>query len=410
MRRTILFLEQQSWRSGAERVLEQVLEAIEPEFLPLVAFPEDGAFAAQVRHRNIETVFFPLGHYRSGQKSLADMIAFGPRSIRSAHHLSRVIRQRNVSLVYINSPRCLLAGVIAARLTGRPSLFHLHMTMTRWSDRLIAAQAARFATRIIACSRTSAMALAQAGVRLREKTQVVYNPVCKPRAMDDLRRSGARVSAWLASSPEMVVGQVGRITPQKGQHVLLRAAARLKSRGADIHIVFVGAPEEDNPQDTLYIRALESLVRNTGLEGKVHWAGYQEDPNSFYATFDVVVIPSTISEGLPMVALEALQWGLPVVGSRVGGIPEVVRDCVNGLLAPPGDDLALADCLERWLKDTELRSCLQAGARASLDRRFSVETFRNEIRSAVSELCSPSEEREREARGHYSPPSPSPQT
>jgi glycosyltransferase involved in cell wall biosynthesis len=383
---TILLLEQQSWRSGAERVLDEVLYALEPDSRPIVAFPEDGPFAADVRRRGIETALIPLGSYRSGPKSLADKIAFGPQSLRCALRLSRVIRKQNVSLIYINSPRCLVAGALAARLTARPSVFHLHMTMTRPADLWVASRAARHVTKIIACSQTAAMALSRADPRLGEKMQVIYNPVRKPMAADNEGAPRAVPALSLGTPSRRVVGLVGRITRQKGHHVLLKAALRLRNRGMDIHVVFVGAPEKNNREDASYVHALKCSARELGLEGRIHWTGYQEDPNAFYALFDAVAIPSTVSEGLPMVALEALQWGLPVVGSGVGGIPEIVHDGVNGFLVPPGDDEALADCLGRLLNSSEVRVRLQSGALASVDGRFSVESFRTRIRQVLFEL------------------------
>jgi glycosyltransferase involved in cell wall biosynthesis len=390
MRQCILFLEQQSWRAGAERVLEEALQAVMPEFVPLVAFPQDGPFPAELRRCNIQTLFFPLGHYRSGPKSVADMTSYGPRSLYCALQLSRIIRERSVTLVYINSPRCLVAGVLAARLTARPSLFHLHMTMSRRVDLWLAVRAARHVTKIIACSQTSASALSRADCKLRGRIQVIYNPVRKPPPTGSAKLPNTTHAASRASSSRFLVGQVGRITPQKGQHVFLKAAARLNGRGLDVHVVFVGAPEKYNAQDASYIQFLNGLTRDLGLEGKVHWAGYQNDPNAFYPLLDALVIPSTVSEGLPMVALEALQWGLPVIGSRVGGLPEIVRDDLNGFLIPPGNDEALADRLSSLLTSAELRARLQSGARASLDDRFSVDTFHKQIRLAISELCPPS--------------------
>ena len=116
MKPPILFLEQQGTRAGAQRVLAEAVLALEDECLPLVAFPEDGPFAAELRRRGIETLLYPLGHYSSGAKSLADMLAFPPRSLYCGLQLARTISRRQVQLVYINGPRCLLAGVLAARL------------------------------------------------------------------------------------------------------------------------------------------------------------------------------------------------------------------------------------------------------------------------------------------------------
>lgn len=143
----------------------------------------------------------------------------------------------------------------------------------------------------------------------------------------------------------------------------------------------------------LFIMTAEALdlcvlsAAGVALEGRVRWAGYQNDPDPYYELFDVLVIPSTVREGLPLVALAALGWGVPVVGSRLGGIPEVVQEGMNGCLVPPGDERALAEGLERILGDSQLRARLQLGARASVDDRFSVETFCAAMRQTVSELC-----------------------
>jgi glycosyltransferase involved in cell wall biosynthesis len=167
--------------------------------------------------------------------------------------------------------------------------------------------------------------------------------------------------------------------------VAVEAAFELTRHGRNVRVVFVGAPDPHNLEDHSYLDSLKSLVRASGLEGQITWAGYQEDPTPFYAACDVVVIPSTVSEGLPMVALEAMQLGVPVIGSNVGGIPEIVREGLNGFLFPPKNALALADCIQRISSDSGLHGRLKAAARASVDGRFSIENFRGAIRRVVAE-------------------------
>jgi hypothetical protein len=280
-----------------------------------------------------------------------------------------------------------MAGVLAARLTGRPSVFHLHLTMTRNVDIFVVARTAKYVTKIVACSKTTAAALLTGHPEFNSVLQVIYNPV---------RRSGARVpfssqadslQAHLSKARPLVVGVVGRITPQKGQHVMLEAASELARRGRNVHIVFVGAPDAHSPEDNSYLSSLKSFVRASGLEGQVSWVGYQEDPSPFYTGCDVVVIPSTVSEGLPMVALEAMQLGVPVIGSCVGGILEIVREGINGFLFPPKNAVALADCVQRVLDDSGLLGQLKADALATVDGRFSIENFRGAIRRVVAECA-----------------------
>jgi glycosyltransferase involved in cell wall biosynthesis len=386
----ILFLNQQSWRAGAERVLDEAIRAVETDFLPIVAFPDDGPFAANLRSRKVETLIFPLGRYRSGPKSLADMIAFPPRSVYCGFRLAQVIRRRKISLVYINSPRWLLAGVIAARLTGRPSIYHLHMTLRRRADIFAAAHTARHVTKILACSQTSARSLARGDPSLVRIMQVVYNPVRRSASGVSLAFRNEASPAHLHNSGSSVVGVVGRISPHKGQGVVLQAVGRLIKQGLNVRAIFVGAPDPHSAEDCAYLRTLQSSTRASGLHDRFYWPGYQDDPNPFYRVFDVLVIPSTVSEGLPMVALEALQCGVPVIGSRVGGIPEVVHHGINGFLVPPGDEEALAESLARLMSDPEVRARLRVGACATVDDRFSVATFQRAIRNAIVELCPPS--------------------
>jgi glycosyltransferase involved in cell wall biosynthesis len=389
MKQPVLFLDQTGSWGGAQRVLEIVLAALEPEFRLLVALPKDGPFASELRRRGIEILTLPLGSYRSGAKSFGDMMTFPPRSLYCGARLAKTIRRRNVRMVYINGPRCLLAGVLAARATGISSLFHLHLTMVRSTEIFVTELAGPHTTRIVACCEAAAGVLLKHCPTFARTMQVIYNPVRTLVSNAALSPQRAAHSGAQMNSPHPVIGLVGRICPQKGHHILLRAAALLKRRGRDVQVVFLGAPSENNAEDAAYARFVELSARHLGLEEQIEWPGYQVDPNPYYAAFHVLAIPSIGSEGLPLVALEALQWGIPVVGSRIGGFPEIISDGVNGLLSPPRDDEALAENLGRILGDAALRSRLEFGARATIDSRFSPETFSSSIRNLVSCLCEP---------------------
>jgi glycosyltransferase involved in cell wall biosynthesis len=384
----IFFLEQQAHRAGAQRVLGEVLHAVEPDYLPIVGFPEDGPYVGEIKRRGIETFLYPLGRYSSGPKSIADMAKLPLRSAYCGWLLARVIRRRGIRLVYINGPRSLIAGALAARLTGTPAVFHLHLTMTRKTDILVVARAAKHMAKILACSETTAAALAASHPELKSILQVIYNPVRLPCDAKPGSPPGGGLGADAQASRTFVVGVVGRITAQKGQHVVLDAALELARRGQRARVILVGAPGPHSRDDDSYLSSLKSFVRNSGLDNQISWAGYHEDPNPLYRGCDVVVIPSTVSEGLPMVAIEAMQLGIPVIGSNVGGIPEVVRDGVNGYLFPPGNSAALADRIQQLFNDSGLLTQMKAHARASVDGRFSTETFALAIRRVIGECIS----------------------
>lgn len=405
MKPPILFLEQQSWRSGAQRVLEEVLEAVSSHFHPIAAFPEDGVFVQDLRARGIETVTYPLGLYRSGQKSLRDIAAFASRSTYCGAQLSTFIRRRRVQLVYVNGPRCLAAGALAAWLTGRPSLFHLHLTLSRKTEALLTARLARYVSLVLVCSKATAEPLLSANCKLARKIHVLYNPVVA-------RKDAAGPSNMFEPQKprsHVTIGMAGRLTEAKGHSVLLTAVAKLKPKWrSKIQILFAGAPAPGSREDESYVRRLQSQASQLNLQEQVLWVGYQENLAPYYASLDVLVQPSFdgCGEAMPLTVLEALASGVPVIASRTGGIPEVVCDGENGLLIPPADDAALTRALERLMHETSLRERLQAGARTTIDDRFSPVYFRSAIREHIGKLCGapagtePGEKRLTEATGH----------
>jgi glycosyltransferase involved in cell wall biosynthesis len=387
VKRKILFLEQQSWLSGAQRVLQSVLDATAEEYDPIVAFPNDGPFRRKLEDLKVQTLTYPLGLYQTGQKSRSEMLRFALQSVLCAFKLTRIIRSQDVGLVYINGPRCLPAGVLAARITRRPTLFHLHLTLVRKPEILLVANLARYVSAIVSCSRAAAAGIVSANRRLVGKTHIVYNPVDRH---DHVTPDAAKLQLPACNPSILTLGVVGRITKPKGQRVLLNALGRLgPALKARIRVIFIGAPSPDNSDDVTYNERLAECVTLFNLREKVQWAGYQPTVAPFYRAMDVLIHPSLSDSGesMPLAVLEALQHGVPVIASWTGGIPEIVRHGSNGLLVPPGNEVALARTLERFLQDAPLRARLHSGAQSSFDERFSLENFKSMIHGLIWKLC-----------------------
>lgn len=149
---------------------------------------------------------------------------------------------------------------------------------------------------------------------------------------------------------------VGRIVSEKGVEVLLRA---FKKQRVARELVIIG----EGPQ----LDELKTLASDLGIAERVTFTGYvsMENIRDFIITSEVVVVPSIWEEPYGLVALEGIACGVPVVASRVGGLPEIVRDFENGLLVPPGDIERLASAIELLLTDRQLYSSLRGGAIAS---------------------------------------------
>jgi glycogen(starch) synthase len=197
------------------------------------------------------------------------------------------------------------------------------------------------------------------------------------RGVDRELFAGARAEPF----PELVGGPrvvfVGRLVRPKGPHTLVQAAARLQTPG--VRVLLVG----DGPERS----AIERTVRRLGMADRVHVTGFigHEQVPAVLRSADLLVLPSTYEE-LGTVLVEAQQVGLPVVASRVGGIPEVIDHGVNGLLVAPGDPAALADAIDAVLGDPELAARLGAAAarRAPL---YDLERVEREVHALYERLA-----------------------
>lgn len=174
----------------------------------------------------------------------------------------------------------------------------------------------------------------------------------------DLRRFGryevdSADAARYRSGARWVVGSVGRLVPQKGYDLLLEAMPRLLDEHPGLRLVIAGEGPERRP--------LEARARALGVGHAVRMVGHLEDPRSLYATLDVFVLPSR-HEGYGIVFLEAMAIGVPVVGTRVVGSLEAVRDGETGVLVPPEDPRALACAVSSLLDDPARGRALAASA------------------------------------------------
>lgn len=154
---------------------------------------------------------------------------------------------------------------------------------------------------------------------------------------------------------------VGRLSPEKGVDVLLRAL-QLVQREASCSLTLVGEGVERVP--------LQTLAQELGLH-QVEFVGFQQKVTGYLAGADALVMPSR-REGLPLTLIEALCAGLPVIGSRVGAIPEFVKSGENGLLCPPDDVAALAQQLTHFLASKEDLSAQARSQASALSQRFSL--------------------------------------
>jgi glycosyltransferase involved in cell wall biosynthesis len=294
-------------------------------------------------------------------RSLPFHRGFGPGDVRAALGLIEEIRSFRPDVLHLHSTKAGIVGRAIAAVLRTPALYTPHgMSWHYTGPRLGRVQLAlerllrRLTTALVSvCPEEAAAFVAEVGFD-PARVRVVPNGVRLPDRTG-LRRGREPLRARLGMTPgEVWLVLVARLTREKGTDVLLRA---LEADVGASGLLVVGTGRER--------AALEAQAKGTAL--RVRFCGYQADVSPFLAAADVFVQPSR-SEGLPFAALEAMAHGLPVVGSRVGGMASAVDGC--GLLVPPEEPAALGAALRTLCSDADARRTLGEAARLRVARDF----------------------------------------
>jgi L-malate glycosyltransferase len=266
---------------------------------------------------------------------------------------ARVARLRP-DIIHAHNPTSVHYGVVGKLVSGA----RLVVTDHRGILRVPATIEWLLTDAVVAVSRDTARICPAAKVT---DVRVIYNGV-EPASP---KRSRAEVRAELGLGSEIVAIQVANLLPVKAHDVLVPALARLRDEGTQLTMLIVGeGPERPN---------IEALVKRLELgPERIRLLGFRGDVPDLLGASDFFVLPSRM-EGLPLSALEAMAQRLPVVTTKVGGIPEVVFDGEHGFLVPPDAPAELAAAMSKLANQPELRLALGEAARARALGEFSFE-------------------------------------
>jgi len=343
---------------GTERMIERMtlqLSASGRVRYTVCSLGSEGPVGARLRARGVEVIALggrggALRQVLGGARRLRRLLRSGRFDmvhsfLYRSHFASRLARLGRVPRVpLISSERCL--GDNRGRIAQC-----INRLMSRMSDRILAVSQA-----------VAERAAVRDGVP-RDRLAVVPNGIedaqSDPRARARLRR------LFSVGPEETVLLYLGRLHHEKGPDLLLDALARMKEASVrGWRAVFLG----DGPERP----ALERRSAELGLSGQVAFMGIRRRVGPWIDAADILALPSR-EEGMPVAALEAMMRSRPVVATRVGGTPEVVRDTETGILVPPDDVVALAGALERLVRDPHERARLGACGRRVVQEEFTLE-------------------------------------
>lgn len=368
-RKKVLFVITKSNWGGAQRYVYELATGLPADkFEPVVALGGNGILAYKLSDTNIRII-----HLASLERDVSPL-----RDTASFRDLLRIMRTERPNVVHLNSSKVGVLGALAARITGVPRII---FTAHGWAFNEDRSFISRFIIKIlhfitillshktIAVSRAVANEAPAWGIR--DKVTVIHQPATPTENIldkDTARKQLIEKLPALRDGGRLWVGIVAELHKNKGISYAIKAMSDLEIQKKAI-LVVIGGGQEGN--------ALALQIHENNLEGSVFLLGFEPDAARVMPAFDIFLLPS-LTEAFGYVLLESSFAGLPVVASRVGGIPEIIDDGKTGILVPPRDSDAMSSALKRLIESANLRTILGAAFREHVAKSFSRETSLSE--------------------------------
>ena len=375
----ILFLDQSGNLGGAELQLLDLARFYRDSCL--VGLFVDGSFREALEQHKIPILIFSSKSLQIRKDS-----SFW-QSIGSLGQIISLISQviklcGDRDLIYANTQKALVVGAIASFLTGKPLVYHLHdiLSLEHFSPtnrRVAVSLANRFANLIIANSQATKTAFIRAGGK-EQLVEVVYNGFDLEKYQINNDRI-TQLKQELNLEGRYIIGHFSRLSPWKGQHILIEALNSCPEATA----ILVGDALFGEDE---YVEQLHQQVEKSGLRDRVRFLGFRTDVPELMSMCDLIVHTSTAPEPFGRVIVEAMLCGKPVIASAAGGATELIQNNETGWLTPPGDTLELANAIERCIEQSELNMEVARAGKQSAIERFDLFKIERQIDDLLCQI------------------------
>jgi glycosyltransferase involved in cell wall biosynthesis len=327
---------------GMESWVARLIEKLpSKDFLVTALCPFESPFTERLRHRGVEVLITPMPD---------------DPPWASIQMTASLVQAGGIDLLHAHLPNAHLLAGLAARLTGKPVLATIHGRQLTTLDLEVHRAVGSHLSVVCRQSYFHALGLGVNAGQLSCDTNGVDTQVFQPRPAP---AQGLRHRLGLAAGTPLV-GCVGRLSPEKGPDIFVRAALLLRSRAPDAHCVLVGEGPLEKP--------VRDLIVRHGLDNWIHMVGVVDDMPTLYNELDVVV-SSSLSEAMPLALMEAMASACPVVATRVGGVPDMIEHGQTGWLTASGDFDDIAVRCATLIADPALRARMgERGRRRVMER------------------------------------------
>lgn len=285
--------------------------------------------------------------------------------VTEALSLARALRNSHVDLVHCSKPASAWSvGAIAGSLVSKPVVAHVHSAVKPLPSRL--RLLLRLVDHFVFVSRTTKQDSCLSPAE--DRHSIVYCGIHSGEIASGIEGAPNLHAEFELADDARIITMVSRISPEKDFATLAEAFAQVVRSAPKAHLLVVGAGHEE------YTETVRKLFARQPLADHVTLTGFRDDAVGIMSLSDLVVL-ATHSEGVPLVIIEAMALGKPIVATAVGGIPEAIDEGVSGSLVPRGNAELLADAILGYLEDPEHGAATGRMARFTYEERFTLDRF-----------------------------------
>ncbi|WP_353932241.1 glycosyltransferase [Okeanomitos corallinicola TIOX110] len=376
-----LFLDQSGKLGGAELCLLDIVKPYANSCL--VGLFADGDFRKLLETNHIPVeVLTTQGIKVNKQSGLFSALASLGQITPLIYRVVQLARKYDV--IYANTQKALVVGAIASLFSRRPLVYHLHdiLSLEHFSKtnlRVAMTLINNFASLVIANSQASKTAFIEAGGN-PNIIEVVYNGFEADNYQVD-EFEVIKIREELGINDKFVVGHFSRLSPWKGQHILIDALVKCPE---NVNVILVGDALFGEDE---YVQELHQKVSALGLEKRVKFLGFRDDIPLLMSACNLVAHTSIAPEPFGRVIVEAMLCGKAVVAAKAGGAVELVEDGMNGFLVTPNNPQELAQVINNCVD--EKVSILDIGFYGRLDasQRFNVNNINQQIQNLLKSFA-----------------------
>ena len=335
--------------SGGQKMTLTVMDMLSDKFEFYCLIPAEGMLSEELKRRNIPYTLMGNQTLPTGVKGKQVIFRYGWMSAKNVRKSLSVIRKYNPDILYAPGPAALPWSAVCGTLSRKPVIWHLHHIFLDGATKKLLNLCGNWKSvrKIIAVSGCVGDQIVNE--HAHEKVRVLYNPVdVEKYANGDAKKIIAELEAKLGRKlwRAKIVTQIGAITRNKRQDVLISVISNLKNLGEDIVGLIVG--DTVTATDRIFRRELEQRIEDCGIQSQVLWMGFRSDIGNILAATDCVLVPS--EEGLSLVAMEAMSAKRHVVTMNSSGAYELLNHAGCGTFYEGNNESSVIEAVKRVLE------------------------------------------------------------